>query len=155
LNEEAAKMAAVPFVPFCPKLPWGADLHCESVEHREKYSMGKGFYLQARRCNPWRVRKVNVGKNGGYFATLARRCAHLERKQEASAAVPEVSSVEGVTVTENEEKGGVEIRFPSKPAADVLAMLKAAGWRWSRFGACWYAKANDESRAMAARIAGL
>lgn len=54
----------------------------------------------------------------------------------------------------NEEKHGVELVFPAKPAADILERVKAAGWRWSRFNGCWYAKHTAEALAFANSIAG-
>ena len=59
----------------------------------------------------------------------------------------------GAIITENKAKGGVEIRFPSKPSADVLNELKRNGWRWTRFnGGLWYNKATDENREFARRF---
>lgn len=66
----------------------------------------------------------------------------------ASTSVP----VSELTVSDNEDKGGIEIRFPSKPAPDVLAWLKARGWRWSRLSGCWYKPAGDAARAEAAGL---
>lgn len=63
-------------------------------------------------------------------ATKSAPTGNMERSQ----------PVFGVTVTENDEKNGVEIRFPAKPDAATLEILKASGWKWSRFGACWYHK---------------
>jgi hypothetical protein len=60
----------------------------------------------------------------------------------------------GVTVSENDAKDGIEIRFGAKPAAEVLERLKGAGWRWSRFGKCWYARRTAAARAFAEGIAG-
>lgn len=60
----------------------------------------------------------------------------------------------GATVTENTEKNGLEIRFPSKPAAEVLESLKAAGWRWSRFSQCWYTRRSDAARQFAESLSG-
>ena len=57
------------------------------------------------------------------------------------------------TVTENEEKDGVEIRFPAKPAAIVLDSLKGAGWRWSRFSSCWYHRRDAAALALAHNLA--
>ncbi|MBA3921284.1 MAG: hypothetical protein H0X31_06105 [Nostocaceae cyanobacterium] len=45
-----------------------------------------------------------------------------------------------ITVTENEAKNGIEVRFASKPLADVIESLKTNGFYWSRFNSCWYAK---------------
>lgn len=64
------------------------------------------------------------------------------------------AKVDGVTVSENAEKGGIEIRFPARPADTVLASLKARGWRWSKFAACWYHRADEAARAFAASLAG-
>ena len=41
--------------------------------------------------------------------------------------------------TLNAEKNGIEIRFDSKPAAAVLEVIKAAGYRWSRARRLWWA----------------
>lgn len=55
----------------------------------------------------------------------------------------------------NREKNGVEIHFHTKPDATTLASLKANGWRWSRFSACWYAKRNSLNVTYAAKLAHL
>lgn len=67
----------------------------------------------------------------------------------ASTTQDPPAPLEGVTVTENEEHDGVEIRFPAKPATEVLDSLKARGFRWSKFSACWYRKRSPETLAFA------
>jgi hypothetical protein len=115
------------------------------TEHREKYSGGKGYYLQV---GAWRIRKAHDG-------------AEMAMMHEDGDATPPTTAAETVTpahaegaltITENTEKNGIEIRFPSKPAATILERLKAAGWRWSKFSACWYTKATTEARAFAATL---
>lgn len=66
---------------------------------------------------------------------------------------PAPTGATGATITRNEERNGIEIRFPSRPDDDVLAELKANGWRWSRFSACWYTRYSDEAQQFADRIA--
>lgn len=61
----------------------------------------------------------------------------------------------GVVVQINTERGGLEIRFPAKPAEAVLSMMKRHGWRWTRFGGCWYHRATAENLSAAAQIANL
>jgi hypothetical protein len=56
---------------------------------------------------------------------------------------------EGLEVTENKEKKGIEIRFADRPDADVLADLKAKGFRWGRSAGCWYAPMDEFTRAYA------
>jgi hypothetical protein len=51
--------------------------------------------------------------------------------------------VENVTVTKNEEKGGIEIRFPQKPSQEVINNLKANGYRWSSFASVWWKRYSD------------
>lgn len=55
--------------------------------------------------------------------------------------------------TLNAAKNGVEIRFDSKPAADVLEAIKAAGYRWSRTQRLWWARQNEKTLAVAKQIA--
>lgn len=69
---------------------------------------------------------------------------------QTTTVAPSTNGSNGVAVTENRAKGGVEIRFPSKPSAEVLQRIKSqGGWRWSKFSKCWYAKANEYTRAFA------
>jgi len=74
-----------------------------------------------------------------------------------TVAVPKplTLGVNEITVFENVEKNGVEIRFPSKPDASVLDALKGAGWRWSRFNGVWYNRATDANREFANQLAGI
>lgn len=71
------------------------------------------------------------------------------------AAVAEFNSTDKPAVTFNAEKMGIEIRFPAKPAEAVLSMLKRHGWRWTRFGGCWYQRASAEAVNAAAQVANL
>lgn len=48
------------------------------------------------------------------------------------------------SVTLNSEKNGIEIRFDSKPAAEIISDLKANGFRWSGKQKMWYAKQTAE-----------
>ncbi|KND06199.1 hypothetical protein CHCC20491_1837 [Bacillus paralicheniformis] len=57
-----------------------------------------------------------------------------------------------VTYTLNEEKNGVEIRFSSKPSEEVREQMKAAGFRWSRYSKCWYAKQSDSTISLAKKL---
>jgi hypothetical protein len=53
----------------------------------------------------------------------------------------------------NDEKNGVEIYFDEKPSSGVLEMLKAHGFRWSKYKKCWYAKQSDETISLAEQLA--
>jgi hypothetical protein len=117
-----------------------------SIEHRENYSMGGGNYLGGRDSG-WHVSSYNV--NGGGDA-LEDRLPELGAPLQSETGL----STGGVTVSENPERGGVEIKFSAKPSESVLARLKGHGWRWSKFGKCWYKKASPEALAFARSLAG-
>jgi len=76
-----------------------------------------------------------------------------EPSHSAPAPTPVTNSA-GITVSRNIEKGGVEIRFPSKPEASMIERVKSQGFRWSRFSGCWWAKATDGKVAFAYSLAG-
>lgn len=55
------------------------------------------------------------------------------RADHASVPVPcdpDAPTPGGPVLSENDERDGYELRFPSKPPRPVLEALKAAGWRW-------------------------
>ena len=113
-------------------------------EHREKYSMGAGYYLKAagRYSTGWKIEKdVMWGDDWDdkIYIGMAKRCIFEKLEDTGQTQGP----VDGVTVSINEEKNGVEIRFSSKPDSDVLDTLKSNGWRWSRFNSCWYNRQTD------------
>ena len=140
------------------------------AEHREKYSMGSGYYLKAGRSysTGWTVSKTYLGRaeeiagepDGWAPHFTAAKPAVVKESltvdaEAAAVAEFETSTPTSPTVTFNAEKRGIEIRFPAKPAAAVLSMLKRHGWRWSRFSSCWYQRATGEALNAAAQVANL
>lgn len=126
----------------------GYKVERESVEHRENYSMGSGNYLGESRHSGWHVRSRDLGYPYDVEDAIPERPA----TPAAGPATMVFSSADGVTVTENEEKDGVEIRFAQKPASTVLETLKTNGWRWSRFSSCWYTKRTPETLEFARKL---
>lgn len=136
-----------------------------SVEHREKWSMGHGYYLAGAggKYSGWQVRKTHgsCALSGGVVTVAAALLAPKgngtrgTRTADPSTTGAEgATSESGATMRLNAERQGVEICFPSTPAAFILDALKAAGWRWSRFGACWYHSDTPAARAYAAAVVG-
>lgn len=74
-------------------------------------------------------------------------CGPCGMKQEI-VPLTNPAPVDGVTVTLNKEKSGIEITFAEKPAAGIIAMLKENGFRWSKRG-FWYAKQTPERLTLA------
>lgn len=55
----------------------------------------------------------------------------------------------------NIERGGIEIRFPERPAQSVIDSLKSDRFRWSKFSKCWWIKDSAAARTAAARYGTL
>lgn len=120
----------------------------EFTEHRDNWSMGSGNYLSdhgsASSGSGWVVR------------SRAFPCAHVGLTEDAipdtpasggngfydqrGNGVPQRDATGAVTVSPSSigREGVVEVRFAEKPAPDVLASLKAHGFRWARRNCCWY-----------------
>lgn len=95
--------------------------------------------------NPSNPSANNAENNHQY-----RRRFHRNRRERFER--PDWVTVTEPTLSENDEHDGLELRFPGKPDEAVLNELKNAGWRWSKFSGCWYAKRNDNNRAFADKI---
>jgi hypothetical protein len=52
-------------------------------------------------------------------------------------------TVEGVTISRNTEKNGIEVQFSEKPEESILVFLKSNGFRWSKFAKLWYARYSE------------
>lgn len=114
------------------------DISEAKTEHREKYSMGAGYYLKAanRYSTGWKVEKMKFYNNNALYLAFADGRVKIGNAKQPKAENPQV--VGAVTVRKNEEKNGIEVLFPSKPDAEILTVLKGAGFRWSRFAKLWY-----------------
>lgn len=56
------------------------------------------------------------------------------------------------TMTMNNEKTGIEIRFDARPIQGTLDLLKSNGFRWHSQKKLWYAKKTPERLELAQRI---
>lgn len=95
-----------------------------------KYDKAKYNYnLRIENANEWLSTMV-YREGSGISFYHAENKPHMETER----------NLDGVTITENNEKGGLEIRFSSKPPRDILDRLKENGFRWHRKLQFWYAK---------------
>jgi hypothetical protein len=64
-------------------------------------------------------------------------------------AAPAASGAVTISPSSLGPEGVIEIRFADKPAPEVLAGLKAHGFRWARRSRCWHGRdrAYEESLA--------
>lgn len=132
--------------PDAPTVYWKWKIRTQSVEHREKYSMGSGYYLAVPFAPGWQVRKYSAHKtttghpsdwidgricqdigaalDAGDVSQAYRPTTGSTAPQEASLS-PE--QAEGVTVEEYSERALV-VRGDTKPIKDEL---KAIGGRFN------------------------
>ena len=101
----------------------------------------------------WQVQKMATeGSNLTAIYEYAAKNYAAPRPSISSATENSgTTSVDGTRIVHNESKGGVEIYFKGKPAQHVLDSLKSAGFRWSRFNSCWYARVSDRTIAEASK----
>lgn len=75
----------------------------------------------------------------------------IETTEEIRESDEAVNVSAEVAVSYNNEKQGIEIRFPSKPESNIIEQLKAYGFRWSKRG-FWYAKQSDKTNQFATSL---
>ena len=136
----------------------------EFTWHTEKYSMGHGNYLEATRSHETRDHKAYDGREEvncfyeitfTYSGSSTREIPHSKYflGDLTEVATKTIGKSNGKTIRENTEKNGVEIIFNSKPDDKVLSLLKANGWRWSRFNRLWYNRLSPENLEFAQQLA--
>lgn len=87
---------------------------------------------------------------------LSSFAPHLPLNPPSSETVPQATtSSSGVTVTRNEAKNGIEVRFEAKPTPETIFNLKKAGFRWTPKGKAWYKKYSPEAMDFANKVAGM
>jgi protein-L-isoaspartate O-methyltransferase len=112
----------------------------ESAEHREKWSMGAGYYLKAgyRYSSGWQVRKIHLGTRGADGLPVADFCLSPEEKAERRTPPAIVSG--SVTIEKHQHtKHGFDmwlVVFPGRLERDdfdrLLSEAKATGGWYSR-----------------------
>jgi hypothetical protein len=111
----------------------------KDIEHRDNFSMGRGNYLS------------DHGWDGSGSGWIVRSCAlDGDWWSVDEEALPDGRSTASTVNTNGYEirpsslgrPGVIEVRFPSKPPAATLAVLRSAGFRWARGNRCWYGRAE-------------
>ena len=62
------------------------------------------------------------------------------------------ATLKAATIRHNQPKDGIEIHFSGKPEVQILDLLKADGFRWSRFSKCWYKRVSISAIETAAKF---
>lgn len=91
-----------------------------------------------------------LSNNSAEIARLKKRIASLEL---AAQRETKKTSFQGICeVIENAEENRLQIIFPGKPTPEVIAELKARGFRWSRSCGAWQRILNNAARYAAERV---
>jgi hypothetical protein len=92
-NEQ--KLAAGEIQSFAPNFPFGYEIRGseDAIEHRENYSMGKGYYLAQESYGGWQVRKVSLQSNLHRIAEALGRQIEAESEQSNIESQPQVQAL--------------------------------------------------------------
>lgn len=88
-------------------------------------------------------------------AEIRRVQARLGQVEQAQATEATEAQGEHATLEDSPADNRVRLHFPGKPAEDVRAALKSAGFRWAPSLGCWQAFRNERSLIAARRFAGI
>lgn len=125
----------------------------KSYEQRENYSMGGGNYLGSGRYGGWKVYSRAFGNSfPDNLTDKIDECSKNTVPANNTAANTEMTSINGKTISINEGKNGIEIKFDEKPSTAVLEKLKGNKWRWSKFSKIWYNVNTPENLKFAQEI---
>jgi hypothetical protein len=122
---------------YCPNFPYGYKItgDTKTIEHREKYSMGGGYYLGHSRYSGWKVSKTQ------YMPNVYRAIAKGDHVLGNPTAAPQEPAKAGsVEIRHNTDQDGIEIIFTEKPDEATRNTLKDLKFRWSKRNRLWYAK---------------
>jgi hypothetical protein len=145
-NRDMSKETETTIKPACVDLYEKHPFDCHCVEN----FMHRIFSACPIPANAKVTGIEQTGENSGLSAPATfYRLAYEISAQPTPEALNNVTPLEGIEVRHNEDKNGVEIRFPGKPSNEVLTSLKANGWRWSHFNKVWYNHYTPENLSFA------
>jgi hypothetical protein len=92
-----------------------------------------------------------LSNNSANIRRMKERLAALTR---AKAATTTTRTVGDVRIVENAGSQRIELHFPGKPSAEVIAKLKASGFRWAPSAQAWQRHLNNAGRYAARHVLG-
>jgi hypothetical protein len=115
--------------------------------HVEEWSMGHGTYLESDAIAETEHRAYDGREKVSYWYEISfdtytssalRRARWFYNPDNGCGKLSERGAVQ-----KNEEKNGIEVKFPGKPSEDVITLLKVKGFRWSRAQRLWYRRFDE------------
>ena len=101
-------------------------------------------------CGRWGIPNYALENNSAEIRRIKKRIAALD----AAATVETTSEAVGVVrLVRNAEENRLQLIFPGKPAAAIIAELKSAGFRWSPMQGAWQRHLSNAAEYYGRRIA--
>ena len=100
----------------------------------------------------WGIPSYILTNNGANIRRIKARIVQIETSQAQPIETRETDA--GITLEDDPPANRVRLFFPGKPAEDIRARLKKAGFRWTPSAGCWQAYRNTWSMQTANQIAG-
>ena len=138
---EALARSFVARIPELSKLEW--------KWHVEEYSMGHGTYLESGGIGSVKYQAYDGRSDVVYWYEISFNQYIKEPMMksrfslEPLTASPSNGGGGSGIVRKNEEKNGMEVKFPGKPDQEVIDYLKASGFHWSRAQRLWYKRFDE------------
>lgn len=117
----------------------------KEAEHREKYSMGSGYYLKTGSswCDGWRIHKIKTYSDEPLtIKDLPMGDWYADVKPEPTPEKSMAAVGEGFVLSAGTRAGFIQIGFEGKPSEEIRNELKSAKFRWSRHNKVWYGREN-------------
>lgn len=148
MRKAAGKFEHTKVYEVAPVKPEGAgDYWTPEDEHREKYSMGAGYYLGESKYSGWIVKKTNIDSRNLEELQIAASegrflCGEAEKEAEAVTVAPVEVSPGKIQIIDYSEKA-IAVIGDTYPIREIL---KEKGGRFNKFlscGAGWIFKKSD------------
>ncbi len=111
----------------------------------EKQAVMKGMNAKARKAKEAApVPAYMLSNNNAEIGRYKARIAQLQAK--AQEVSKEVEAAGGVKLVENVEDNRLQLIFPGKPEAAIIAELKGQGFRWAPSAGAWQRQLNNGAR---------
>lgn len=91
-----------------------------------------------------------LSNNNANIRRIKERIADVAKLKASPARQEE--RADGISVEESPEDARIRIKFPGKPAAEVIAILKRRGFRWSPSNGAWQRQLNSAGRSAVADV---
>ncbi len=102
-------------------------------------------YVPAYSWEPHPFPPYRLSNNNANIVRMKKRLEQLSKRQEATER-PE-RRIGDVRLVDNMDFHKVELHFPGKPDAKVIASLKGWGFRWIRTAGCWARSIDNATEA--------